>query len=267
MPSPSTSARNPVVRPPWRFAALGGVLGLMAALLLFAPASWLASALSSATSGQLQLLDARGTVWNGSARLAFSGGAGSRDRTVLPGQLDWKLRPGWMGLKATVSAECCTPQPLQVSFAQRWGGPRLEVVNGSSQWPATLLAGLGTPWNTVQAEGILQLATQGLSVEWFEGRMSLAGRAELTAIALSSRLSTLKPMGSYRLTLTGGANPTLDLATLEGSLQLSGSGQWIGSRLRFRGAASAAPENESSLANLLNIIGRRNGSRSIITLG
>jgi general secretion pathway protein N len=59
----------------------------------------------------------------------------------------------------------------------------------------------------------------------------------------------------------------LRLETLEGSLQLSGSGQWVGSRLRFRGEASALPERESALANLLNIIGRRSGPRSLISIG
>ena len=38
-------------------------------------------------------------------------------------------------------------------------------------------------------------------------------------------------------------------------------------RLRFEGVASAAPEREAALANLLNIIGRRSGARSIITIG
>ena len=74
-------------------------------------------------------------------------------------------------------------------------------------------------------------------------------------------------MGSYRITLLGGATPTLQLDTLEGSLQLTGNGQWVGSRLRFTGEASAAPEREAALANLLNIIGRRSGARSIITIG
>ena len=57
------------------------------------------------------------------------------------------------------------------------------------------------------------------------------------------------------------------LQTLQGDLQLSGSGQWVGQRLRFSGEASAAPEREGALSNLLNIIGRRNGARSLITLG
>ncbi|MGL6206076.1 MAG: type II secretion system protein N, partial [Giesbergeria sp.] len=59
----------------------------------------------------------------------------------------------------------------------------------------------------------------------------------------------------------------LQLQTLQGDLQLSGSGQWVGQRLRFAGEASAAPEREGALSNLLNIIGRRNGARSLITLG
>ncbi len=87
------------------------------------------------------------------------------------------------------------------------------------------------------------------------------------ALRVASRLSTLRPMGSYRITLQGGTPAGLRLETLEGSLQLAGSGQWVGSRLRFRGEASAAPDREAALANLLNIIGRRNGPRSIISIG
>ena len=59
----------------------------------------------------------------------------------------------------------------------------------------------------------------------------------------------------------------LVLATLSGSLQLSGQGQWVGSTFRFVGEASAAPESLAALSNLLNIIGRREGARSIIKVG
>ena len=246
---------------------LGAVLGLVMALLVYAPASWLAAGLNQASAGRVQLLAARGTVWTGSAQLQLTGGEGSRDSAVLPGQVAWRLRPGWLGLNLEVSADCCTAAPLQARLTQHWSGASLEVRDSRSQWPAALLAGLGTPWNTVQAQGSLQLRTQSLSMAWFEGRLALSGQAELTALALSSRLSTLQPMGSYRLTLQGGSTPSLELATVEGSLQLSGSGSWTGPRLRFTGVASAAPEHEAALSNLLNIIGRRNGARSIITLG
>ena len=44
--------------------------------------------------------------------------------------------------------------------------------------------------------------------------MHLQGRAEITARQLSSRLSTLQPMGSYRLEVRGGDAVALALSTL-----------------------------------------------------
>ena len=74
-------------------------------------------------------------------------------------------------------------------------------------------------------------------------------------------------MGSYRITLQGGTQASLRLETPEGSLRLSGTGQWVGGRLRFQGEATAVPGSEAALANLLNIIGRRSGDRSLISIG
>jgi general secretion pathway protein N len=109
--------------------------------------------------------------------------------------------------------------------------------------------------------------SQDVIVEWAQGRMQLSGRVQVDALQMSSRLSTLSPMGSYRITVQGGPEPSLQLATLNGSLQLSGQGQWIAQRLRFNGIASAEPNRVEALANLLNIVGRRDGARSIITVG
>jgi general secretion pathway protein N len=257
----------PLPRPPWHWAVTGAVLGVLGAVIVFAPARWLTGPIQRATGERVLLAEPRGTVWNGSAQLLLTGGPGSTDAAALPSRLDWRLRPRWDGLLAQLATDCCTPRPVALRVRPRWGGAQVVLADGTTEWPAALLAGLGTPWNTLRFEGDLQLATNGLSVEWVQGRLAIAGRAELRAQRLSSRLSTLKPMGSYRITLLGGTTPTLQLDTLEGSLQLSGSGQWVGSRLRFSGMASAAPDREAALSNLLNIIGRRSGARSVITIG
>ena len=255
-------------RSAWGWALAGALLGGLPALAVFAPAQWLAAGVQRASGGQVQLAQARGTVWNGSAQLVLTGGLNSQDAAALPGRLDWQLRPTWSGgARALVTAACCTPAPLRLHAQPRWGGVSLSVADGQSQWPAALLTGLGTPWNTLQLQGQLALQTSGLNAEWASGRMVLAGQVQLDALALSTRLSTLRPMGSYRLLLQGGAAPTLQLTTLDGALQMNGSGQWVGQRLRFQGEASAAPEREAALSNLLNIIGRRRGARSLITLG
>ena len=260
--------RTPLAVPgAWGWAGTGALLGALLAAVLFAPAHWLARGVASASAGQVQLQQPRGTVWNGSAQLVLTGGAASQDAAALPGRVHWRLRPHLRGLQAQLQAACCTPEPLQLRVQARWGGAHLSVADHQSQWPAALLTGLGTPWNTLQLQGQLALQTQGLQIDWAAGRMVLAGQAQIDALAMSSRLSTLRPMGSYRFALQGGAAPTLTLQTLEGSLQLSGSGQWVGQRLRFAGEATAAPEREAALANLLNLIGRRSGARSLITLG
>ena len=253
--------------PPWRWAWAGAALGLGLALLLYAPARWLAAGLAQASQGQLQLADARGTVWDGSAQLVLAGGAGSRDSTALPERLRWRIRPAGLGLSASLLAECCMTQPLQLQASPHWGGAQIRLADSQSHWPAPLLAGLGAPWNTLQPEGQLNLATQALALDWNAGRLVLAGQARLEAIDMASRLSTLKPMGSYRLTLTGGNPTTLQLETLGGSLQLTGQGQWVGARLRFDGTATAAPDRVDALSNLLNILGRRDGARAIIKVG
>jgi len=252
-----------------RWAWLGAVAGGALGLLVFAPAAWLAGAISTATDMRLQVLQPRGTLWAGSARLVLSGGAGSRDALVLPGRVQWQLRPRWTGLQLQLRADCCTGEPLRLTGALRWGGWTLEAVDHISQWPAQMLVGLGSPWNTLQAQGRVTLTLQGLSLEWVEGRARVNGSVSFDALALSSRLSTLRPIGSYRLHLAGNGesgSPELRLQTLEGSLQLSGQGQWTGARWNFRGQASASAQDELVLGNLLNIVGRRQGAVSIIAL-
>ena len=249
----------------WRWAALGAALGLALTLAVAAPARWLTSAVAQASGGRVQLLEPAGRVWAGSARLVLAGGADSRDRAALPGRLRWRLAPTLSGLQAQIDLDCCTPQGLLLRASPRWGGVHVQLADGASHWPAAVLAGLGTPFNTIAPEGELGLLTQGLAATWLAGRLQLAGSATLTARALSSRLSTLRPMGSYQLVLRGGSDIGVSLSTLEGGLRLSGSGHWVGTRLRFQGEASAAPGLQGQLANLLNILGRREGDRAILS--
>jgi general secretion pathway protein N len=185
--------------------------------------------------------------------------------------LDWQLRPtlssSGVALALQLSTACCVQQAWTWQLSPRWSGAQVALSDSHTQWPAQWLSGLGTPWNTIAAQGQLALSTQALTLTVASGRLQVDGSAQLDALELSSRLSTLRPMGSYRLTLSGGATPALQLSTLSGALQLSGQGQWVGGRLRFEGEATSAPESQVALSNLLNIIGRRQGARSIIKVG
>jgi general secretion pathway protein N len=138
-------------------------------------------------------------------------------------------------------------------------------------WPAAWLTALGTPWNTLQPSGLLRLSSPGFTLQMAPGGLRLQGSLVLEATDIASRLSTLPRLGSYRVVVAGtGAGSeaaTVQLNTLDGALLLSGSGQWTGARLRLRGEARAAPGQEAALQNLLNLIGTRDGARSILSIG
>ena len=252
---------------PWGWMSAGGLVGLLFSMLVFAPAQWLAQAVTHFSGARLQLVQPQGTVWQGTAQLVLGAGSGSQAHTALPGRVQWRVRPTLRGLNMVLGATCCVTQDWRWTITPSLSGMRMVASDQQSVWPSSLLTGLGTPWNTLQLQGALALSTKDLALQWRAGGLEMSGAAQLDALNLSSSLSTLKPMGSYRLDLTGGASPTLRLSTLQGSLQLMGQGQWVGGRLRFDGEASAAPERAEALANLLNIIGRREGARSIIKVG
>ena len=258
--------------PPWRWAVLGTLLGLLAATTFFAPAAWLGAAITASSQGRVVLNEPAGTVWNGSGQLVLSGGAGSRDATTLPGRVTWRLKPTRkLDLRVLLDVDCCTlpSQSVNILVSPRLNGVSAVIQPSQSTWPATLLTGLGAPFNTIDLQATLKLNTQVLTLEWLNKQLRLEGKAVLDVIDASTRLSTLKPVGSYRLSFEGSQGqtlPSLKLETLNGGLLLSGSGQFTGNRWKFNGEASAAPSFEAALNNFLDIIGRRVGPRSIITV-
>lgn len=262
-----------------RWGRWGLLAGVIYGLVAYAPAGWLAHRIASATDGRLLLTEARGTVWSGSAVLVLTGGTGSRDASALPGRLEWELGLHGIGLELRLRQACCLNGQVPVRIKPGFGRLQVELAppsggqagNTIAQWPAAWLAGLGTPWNTLQLGGVLKLTSPGLTLQSAQGRWHMSGQADLLLLGASSRLSTLDTLGSYRVSLTGdanAANPTqIDLTTLDGSLQLNGHGQWTAGKARFKGDARAAPGSEAALNNLLNIIGRRQGALSLISIG
>ena len=257
----------------WWGAGAGAALGL----LVFAPAAWLAQGVAALSDGKLLLADASGTIWQGDAVAVLTGGRGSRDARALPGRLNWSMRVAGGGLRLSLQQVCCLPVPLVVQVNPRWSGMQVQLntqadagaTSELGHWPAAWLGGLGTPWNTLQLSGVLRLAAQDLRFEWVQGRLRLSGRAEISLDNAASRLTTLERLGSYRLNVDSDADGQvqLRLGTLDGALQLSGTGGVTPTGMRFRGEARASDADRGALDNLLNIIGRREGDRSVISIG
>ena len=257
-----------------RWAVAGALVGIVIALLWFAPAAWVAEAVASASDEHLILADARGTIWSGSAVVVLAGGPGSRDASTLPGRIEWTLSPRLYGAELVARQACCIGTTLPMQIRPGLGRIRITVDpprGPLGEWPSAWLSGYGTPLNTLQLGGTFRLLSPGFSVESAQGRWHLEGRVDLELDAVSSRLTTLDTLGSYRVTLTGGNGASgatlLSLSTEDGPLQLTGNGTWGPGGIKFRGEARAAPADEAALSNLLNIIGRRDGARSVISFG
>ena len=257
-----------------RWAIGGLVLGTLVAMVAFAPAAWLARAVASSTGERVLLADARGTVWSGSAVAVLTGGPDSRDASSLPGRLEWTLGLHGLGLELRAKHACCLNGTVALRLQPGFGRMAATLVpqpGWVGQWPSAWLGGLGTPWNTLQLGGAVRLVSPGVKLESVQGRWRMDGRADVEFLSVSSRLTTLDTLGSYRLNLAGdvtsAGQPQLTLTTQEGALQLSGNGTWGPGGVRFRGEARSGVAEETGLSNLLNIIGRRDGARSVISIG
>ena len=262
-------------------AVMGAFLGALLAAVVAAPANWAAQAVQHLSAGRLQLQGAIGTVWDGQATLVLSAGPGSPERMALPQRLAWRLRPT-LGAGAAVELvldlrhPSLLPQGLQLhmnpGLQSLVGEVRAPVGAGPvvAEVPAAWLVGLGAPWNTLQPSGRLTLQLERLRWESAGGSpaaLDLGLRIQMHNMA--SRVSTLPALGQYEIDLRGGPELAITLSSHPNSaLQLEGKGRWRpGSQVEFRGQAFASAGREEALSNLLNIIGRREGTRSLIAIG
>jgi general secretion pathway protein N len=236
--------------------ALAAVLAVVLTAAVRAPAAWVGDWVQS--QGRLRLVDARGTVWSGSAMLGLSDG---RYVTLLPGRLSWTI--GFAAIASgRVTADISHPAlaaPLAVSLAAK----SIALKAGQAELPAALLAALGAPFNTVRPGGALGL--RWTDVELTSGE--LTGNLQIDWRDAQSALSTVAPLGSYRLQVTGaGATARLQLDTLRGPLRLQGSGTVKGGRVSFKGVASADPDMRPALIGLISVLGPRSGDHALLIL-
>ncbi len=245
---------------------LGGIAaGLLYAVVAYAPAAWLVQLLTNASGGAVLLQEPRGTVWSGSAGLTLLGGEGSQGAVSLPARLSWRISPVWLGADVQLDSTCCTPSSpitLELRVSDLLTQPHLtwQLTVAQLAVPAQLLTGLGAPWNTLQLAGELMLTSEQWSGSWSpaQGLYDLSGRASLQAVDVATALATVKPLGSYRLSVTAAQ---LKLETLErlptpAALILAGAGRVEGGRISFQGEAQAAKGYEEALSNLLHIVGQ-----------
>lgn len=249
---------------------LVALIASVATVAAIAPAQWLAGAVREVSQGHVDLADAKGTIWSGRAFVVISSGKQpGAPRTSLAEPLTWKLAPwpllaGIVDLRLSHPSALAQPLSLRITFARR-----VDAGPATVRLPASLLAALGAPWNTIRPGGVL-------SVSW-DRLMIGAGRVQGNLSAewqfASSALTPVSPFGHYRLQSSGDyPGLQLRLQTLAGPLEMTGNGTIAeGGRLGFQGLARAAPGADPAvklqLAGLIALLGRREGETAILNFG
>jgi general secretion pathway protein N len=131
--------------------------------------------------------------------------------------------------------------------------------------PDVNLARLGSPWTTVRPTASLGVTWQPIVIEG--GRFS--GQAILELRDVASALTPVRPLGAYRIDIDGTGNSSvIRMSSLDGPLRLSGQGTWTQSAgLRFTAYAEADEAERLRLQSLLGLLGRREGTRTMIKIG
>ncbi|OLU01686.1 type II secretion system protein N [Achromobacter denitrificans] len=228
---------------------LAGAACAAAAGAAVLPARWLFAVLPD--DAPVALADASGTLWRGSAWIAL-GPPGAR--RMLPQPVQWQWR--WSALALDVTHPWLQG-PLRASPA--WNGLALSAQ--SLRAPASVLAALGAPWNTMAPQGMLEIAWQPLRL----GAALPSGPvAELRWRNAGTALAPVASVGTYVLRVQGGkAGATLALSTENGLLDVTGQGSATGRGLRFQGQASyahsAGEADRAALDGLMSMLGRRSG--------
>ncbi|MEN7531258.1 type II secretion system protein N [Cupriavidus sp. 2SB] len=233
--------------------AMLGLAAVVVTIVASLPATWMADRIATDTQRRVLLADAAGTLWHGSATLALTAGAGSQTATVLPGRLNWDvafwpLLTGTLRVVVFQDAAMAAPVKLAVTPAG-W-----TVESGSIRLPASMLEGIGAPFNTLRPDGAMRVDWSALQGRFTGNQKS--GHLSVQLDQMSAAVSRLRPLGSYRADIDlAGADGKLQLKTLSGPLYLEGSGT-LGRQARFEGTARADPDAATQLAGLLGLLGR-----------
>lgn len=266
----------------YKIAILGFLTGVLGVLIVFAPAHWLTYQVLQLSKGYVLLEEPIGTIWDGSAVFILAGGEGSRESRQLPERLSWKLRPvlafNQWGMRIKLQQPCCFRNGLTFDLTRlddQWtlvfktDSSATDMSQESVQLPVGLLSGLGMPWNSFRLEGRLLINLSQWVLTLSHTGLQAHGRGKVDFENLSTKLTTLESIGSFRINLVGdGAIKFTISSDSKNALNLVGDGSLsVDSGLKVRGSVSIADEYEAVLGQLLDVFGQRTGNQVQISIG
>lgn len=238
----------------WLLYTVFGLVFYLLFLIVQMPASWFAWGLQRYTQGTVRLDPIAGSLWSGTGRLVI------HYPPTTPhdfGQAEWGINPLWL-----------VTGRIQLSLQTNQADKKIRTTIGMARnsfllkdteadLPAAFVAQLYTPLSLITPQGKVRISTTGLTF----APEKLQGTATLEWLNAGSSLSSVQPLGDYRLEITGAEkNANLKLATLRGDLEFTGQGQWQLQSGMLQINGSAAPRGRAGeLESLLAMLGPDQG--------
>ena len=239
-------------------AALG-IAAYAVFLVLTMPASFIAARARAAAPGRIELSEAQGSLWSGSARARFAAPGGH----LIFERIEWRLLPTRLMAGRVAFDVKATGHGLEGHGQLARGFTRWELRDVAARGEVEALIPLAPLFATWRPEGTLAISSPALDWDDDDARGDL--RAEWKDAAVS--ISQVRPLGTYRLDAHAeGGLAKLTLATVEGALRIAAQGTFMPpTRLTLSGDARAEGAQSRALEPLLDLIGPRrpDGARAL----
>ena len=219
-------------------------------LIATAPSGLLSRVLDHATDGRLELANAQGTIWRGTANPVLHQRNGG---LITLNSVHWNFAPLLL-LTGKLSAQLdwddeqhAPPMNVIASFNQ------IELQHTHIPLPAILLDEASDFLKPAALRGQFILTSDSLLIT----RQGVLGTATADWLNASSILSNISPLGNYHFTFSSTpAGVDITLSTTSGALLLAGQGNFSATTgLNFKGTAQAANGKEEELRELLSHLG------------
>lgn len=246
----------------WLAYLAWGIVGYLVFLVATVPAGWLAWGVGHFSRGVVSVERGQGSLWHGTGHLiVYHPQATPRDL----GQAEWRVHL-WSMLLARLRVSVNAVGPQSTFSATVTLSPReAALTNSRLSASARFASAFYAPAGLMAPTGQLRANTKELRLN----REGLHGAAQLFWDGAGSDLSSVNPLGDYRLDVNGeGENVVFKLATVRGALEVTGQGHWQPLRdgmLQINGYARARAQ-QKELQPLLQLLGAEQGGRRLFQL-
>lgn len=223
-------------------------------LIVEMPVSWFAWGLNRFTHGSIQLDPIAGSLWQGTGRLVYF------YPPTVPhdlGNAEWRINPFWLFVGRVQMNWRSDVQDTHFNTTLRLGSGKVELIDTAASFPAQSVGMFYPPAGLISPQGQVRLHIKNLLLNGG----GITGDGDIQWKNAGSALSTVQPLGDYRLEINGtGRTADLKLSTQRGALDLKGQGQWqfTTGRVLFNGTATPR-ERADELEPLLKFIGNDQG--------